>query len=805
MDHRTLLVILLCSSASAVKDATEAEDSQLYCRGSPEPVHSGCLIPNDLGVSENDQGHHDPTTANETVSTTENESSPTTGNESALTIANETAPATENEGCRTNCQGQGRSTENADASDPATPTECGSALLQEGRPLEGRSPVRSSQQATEFLVSNWNDLATWKPRGQVRSVCEENVEQAIRGYLANHMWALQVFDAWAKPGPSLLEGRSLFAGNYHQCRATRSPAVNNTAGFGGNYCVVSLANLTSVNVTDIMQILALTKVQLGTCLPDTCSEPDITHIFQERLEAMNLSLFLGALSADCLSDEKEFTMFTKVALVIVLVIGTAAILGTTIDLTTQFLEHKSSNHNSGDQEHEREKKANTQPTHNQHSTNTQPTGTWTKILLSFSVYTNGKRLLSTSQPPGSITVIPGLRFLVMSWIVIGHAHSMMIFGRASNAVQGNASVIRYRIFDLISNMPLGVDAFFAISGFLVAYLNMKKVLEKGWNFGWRHYFLHRYWRLTPAYMIILILIQGLQRFFVYGATAPTMQPQDKLACERNWWMNPVYLNNLMAPNFEDMCFGQSWSLAADFQFYLLSPLMLLPFYYHRNAGIASCLFFTVGQWILSGILSYQLKAVYGLGGQSMDFFKYVYLPFYARIAPFAIGILAGYILCASNGRVRMSGRVVAAGWILATVTGLAVMFGVHGGLSAENPGSLLWASIYNATSRGVWGACICWVIIACTSGYGGPISAFLSWSPFTVLGRLTYNGYLTQMAVLAVVLENLEQPVLLNVFSVVVYGTASLVFTCVVSAILVVCVEMPTLNLEKVRDHKKQQ
>lgn len=62
------------------------------------------------------------------------------------------------------------------------------------------------------------------------------------------------------------------------------------------------------------------------------------------------------------------------------------------------------------------------------------TGVWTKVLLSFSVYTNGKRLLSTSQLPGSITVIPGIRFLVMSWIVIGHAYSMMIFGRASECL-----------------------------------------------------------------------------------------------------------------------------------------------------------------------------------------------------------------------------------------------------------------------------------------------------------------------------------------------------------------------------------
>ncbi|CAG5133781.1 unnamed protein product, partial [Candidula unifasciata] len=52
------------------------------------------------------------------------------------------------------------------------------------------------------------------------------------------------------------------------------------------------------------------------------------------------------------------------------------------------------------------------------------------IFLSFSAYTNGKRLLSTSQAPGSITVIHGLRFLTMAWIIIGHTYFLLIFGHA---------------------------------------------------------------------------------------------------------------------------------------------------------------------------------------------------------------------------------------------------------------------------------------------------------------------------------------------------------------------------------------
>ena len=43
-----------------------------------------------------------------------------------------------------------------------------------------------------------------------------------------------------------------------------------------------------------------------------------------------------------------------------------------------------------------------------------------ELLLCFSLYTNGYKLLSTKQPPGSLTSINGIRFLSMSWVILGH-------------------------------------------------------------------------------------------------------------------------------------------------------------------------------------------------------------------------------------------------------------------------------------------------------------------------------------------------------------------------------------------------
>jgi photosystem II stability/assembly factor-like uncharacterized protein len=45
-----------------------------------------------------------------------------------------------------------------------------------------------------------------------------------------------------------------------------------------------------------------------------------------------------------------------------------------------------------------------------------------KLLLSFSVYTNGAKILSTEQSKEVLTSINGIRFLSMTWVILGHSY-----------------------------------------------------------------------------------------------------------------------------------------------------------------------------------------------------------------------------------------------------------------------------------------------------------------------------------------------------------------------------------------------
>ena len=70
------------------------------------------------------------------------------------------------------------------------------------------------------------------------------------------------------------------------------------------------------------------------------------------------------------------------------------------------------------------------------------TGKCCQILLAFSVYTNARKVLTTTQSPGSISCIHGIRFLSMNWVILGH---MFAFGVTD--------ISRFRLFLLLLMLP----------------------------------------------------------------------------------------------------------------------------------------------------------------------------------------------------------------------------------------------------------------------------------------------------------------------------------------------------------------
>ncbi|KAK6978808.1 nose resistant to fluoxetine protein 6 [Biomphalaria glabrata] len=697
--------------------------------------------------------------------------------------------------------------------------------------------------------------------GSSQNNCFVDVQRLFKNVKENE-WTWPFLDSWGKPGPSILLGRLIFVGNYKECRSSKAPPPLPDEGgsaFKGNYCVLNFAAKPGLGTVSLTQasLFGSLPLQIGSCMPDSCTESEITGIVQEGLNLLNVSSSLVAMPTECRSDQREYTSATVASIVLLSIILALLVCGTLFDLLViqrpkwaaqdqgddcvdsglenafsaqsrfnylsipdveRTIEEEVTSRDqapmNGDSLRSREELYNTsgtvllkedEPLLGKAKIEPKAStccGVLSQILLSFSVYTNGSKVLNTSQPPGSLTAVNGIRCLSMSWVVLAHVFD---FGlpTAANVVDELPVRLRQWTADAISNAFVSVDTFFTLSGLLVAYLTTKEISKKGWKIKWGLFYFHRFWRLTPPYMLVLLSVLGLQRFMGSGAMWSTVQPSDKSGCEKNWWTNLLYINNLV--NTDASCFGHSWYLANDMQFFILSPLMLIPFYFNVYAGLLSCGIFLLAQWITTGVLSSDNEwspTLIGLNIKvkpgSLDYMIHYYITPYCRMGPYIVGILAGYLLAVNNGRVRLNKVTVFIGWAVSTASGLAIVYGLRGDVGGENPSSVGAAALYNAVARSAWGACVCWVIIACSSGYGGPVNTLLSWSPFVALSRLTYMAYLIHPCLLNVYYGNQESLYNLNDTNTVVTYLGILLFTYVASFVLMLGLESPWIGLEKV-------
>lgn len=91
------------------------------------------------------------------------------------------------------------------------------------------------------------------------------------------------------------------------------------------------------------------------------------------------------------------------------------------------------------------------------------------------------------------------------------------------------------------------------------------------------------------------------------------------------------------------------------------------------------------------------------------------------------------------------------------------------------------SAFFNAFARPAWALCIIWVILACSSGYGGfkltlkrafllikyvtgIINKILSWWFFQVFNRLSYAIYILHFAILHIIEYSQKQPGYFSIF-----------------------------------------
>lgn len=164
---------------------------------------------------------------------------------------------------------------------------------------------------------------------------------------------------------------------------------------------------------------------------------------------------------------------------------------------------------------------------------------------------------NTEIAPPRIRTLDGLRGVAVSMVLLFHC---FVFP-ANN-------LISKIVFDTLGSLWMGVDLFFALSGYLITRI-LLSAREKPNYF--RNFYMRRVARIWPAYLLVLILAVYIAPLLV--GPAWTEGEQSIIP-----WMALQFTNwaiVLHAPDFPwSRGVAHFWSLGAEEQFYLIWPIII---------------------------------------------------------------------------------------------------------------------------------------------------------------------------------------------------------------------------------------
>lgn len=177
----------------------------------------------------------------------------------------------------------------------------------------------------------------------------------------------------------------------------------------------------------------------------------------------------------------------------------------------------------------------------------------------------------------------------------------------------------------------GVDLFFVLSGYLIASQLFSKI-KQGQQVSFREFFIKRFFRIIPAYLVVVAI------YFLF----PYVHEREALA---PLWKYLSFTQNLGLDLRTQGSFSHAWSLCIEEQFYLILPLtliFLLRFRLFTKAAWLLLLLFTAG--FIARYYSYVRFVQPDLNSDDMWYFwyKWIYYPTYCRLD----GLLTGVGLAA---------------------------------------------------------------------------------------------------------------------------------------------------------------
>ncbi|CAF1061127.1 unnamed protein product [Adineta steineri] len=632
--------------------------------------------------------------------------------------------------------------------------------------------------------------------------CEQDFEIILQAILKRDTWALKVFDAWGKPLPSgILKGNTYWVGSYDECLQPMYLPTNKSfisQPFDTQHCTLHLDLSTSQQITGVASLV------LGICVPSSCHRQDVVSLMHTLLNISNIKEDDLLCSNDPANGQSNLTTGAIATIIILSLLALLVLVGTIIDIV--FMSKIDSVNDINAQLSGYNHLIDSEPRMSSRDSyrSRMKSKPYVIFLAEFSALKTLRQIFTIKQKNNneSYQFLNGIRVLSLFWVIIGHSFLFNILFTSN--ILDIFTWSRNISMQLILNATFSVDTFFVLSGFLTTILFVRHVEKQG-KLSIRLiilYYVHRYIRLTPTFLLVILISINLTPYFGNGPAYPTQVGFEAPQCRSEyWWTSILYVGNIVKPDY--MCLPISWYLHNDMQFHWIAPLSLIPFVIGRKAigFIVSILFTLIGIGSIAGLLIYypSLQASNSLTPPQTgpSFFNTIYITPWCRISAYFIGVLTGFFVINIGRSYRMKKSLLIICNITAILFALICLFAIY-------PDEILVPGIdktsfiiYQSLSRTLWSMAIGWLLFLCMTNQGGIVNKILSWSFWVPLARLNYSTYLIHLTVIYMSITNQRIPFYYQPHLVVNNFVSHIFFSYTTAILIFIFIETPFFIIEK--------
>jgi len=652
--------------------------------------------------------------------------------------------------------------------------------------------------------------------------------------------ALKLADLYGKPPSGLLDGNQFWLGSYDNClEHTLNSQLDNEEHIKSQYCL-GVAQFPSWNARDTK-----TSIKVGLCLPESCSNymlnqesfrgtlNDTSRI--ELVEQM-MRLTFGAQATGgnhpfgklklrsiyCLPHEtsqaRTLDLSAKLLVLVLASFVVTVIYATICDyfngkLAREASELVSKRLHDGNRRSKRQ-----------------------IIIESFSLIRNIEKLFITkSRGDDAATSISqeeqdavlsdssfkfnprifsdsmtGLKSLGLLWII--GAHTFLVSPIPDSNLISMDKVTKTLLANIFLSAHLMVDTFFALSGILASYLMFKFGKANLTNpRSWIVLTIHRYWRLTPVYILCYWFAKSLSHQLNSGPLwdFATSAQSPRFNCQQESWMDAIFhLSDFKSP--KEHCVPFAWFIGNGIKFWIITPLLLLVIHKSMRFGYQLIMAILVANVLLVGKLAFSsnvdMKSVIEFKPESaenmLNNMDQVYTRPYSRVGAYLVGLLAGhyfYLIESKQIEVNLSKNMKLFLWTLYSIMTIALTFVMKLADSLPVDDSMLpyIFAICSALIRPLWALSSCWLLFALAHGQARWLARFLSADLFKIIFRLSFCAYLMQGEVMAHIFLAPSQSIRSSYGDFITRPIVAIVLTLVASVVGVLFVEYPLIGIEQ--------